>query len=540
MLKGKMYGSGEHVGIGYLAAALKEAGHPFRVHYIQAEDATEELVEQLSSGNPLLVGFMVYAMTVRRIVEVCDAIKEKLEDVHICLGGPTPSFEDVGLIEGTACVDTCVRGEGEFTLVELVEALCAGSSLEGIESLTYRDPASGRAVVNPLRPPILELDSLSWPTREIMELESPQYLIIETSRGCLAKCTFCTAANNDFYNGRSWRGRSVKSVVDEMQHLYEEHDVSAFNIIDASFEDPGKMGKRRNIEFADELLERGLPLTFMVHFRAETVQDEDMPRIDRLIEAGLVRVSLGLESGSDRTLNEIYHKIATVEDNERIVRLLRSRHIALVAGFIMFEPYDTFDDLRDNVGFLRRTRLACRFENYEQHLEIYPGTPIRESMLADGLLSPSFDFSFDECDWAFQDPRLTPLRDGLGSIGPDSGEDFERFDMETHLFSMLLRRHSPNEVQAEAISEFEELVDREREELGACLATFFEAMLDRAEAEQVTEAEIRAQIHPRILAPTAGTRARVSRAKVALLRKLRELGLDVRLQGSAALTRAGT
>ena len=96
---------------------------------------------------------------------------------------------------------------------------------------------------------------------------------------------------------------------------------------------------------------------------------------------------------------------------------------------------------------------------------------------------------------------------------------------------MLPRRHSPNEVQEEAISEFEEF--------GDSLATFFEAILEGAEAERVTEEEIRALIHPRILVP-ARTRVRVSCGEVAVLRKLRELGLDVRLQRSAALTRAGT
>ncbi len=214
---GKLFNSEEHLGIGYLAAMLRSHGFVVDVVHCNESEPDAEIAERLAAGSPLIVGFNAYAMTVRKVLLIAAALKEKAPETHICLGGPTPTFEDEVILAKCPFVDSVVRAEGELTLLELAQALAGQRPLGEIAGLSFRH--QGQVIVNQDRPAIEDLDSLPRADRDLCRVQRPEYLIIETARGCLGRCSFCTASNRRFYGNRPWRGRSIQAVVEEMAEM---------------------------------------------------------------------------------------------------------------------------------------------------------------------------------------------------------------------------------------------------------------------------------------------------------------------------------
>lgn len=506
VLVGKLYNSNEHLGIGSIASVLRKSGYSVKVLYIHESEVDEYITGEVLSNNPKIIGFNTYAITILKVTNIATLIKSKNSSVKIFLGGPTATFEDREILSKCESVDFIIRGEGEFTVVEAVDAVFKNLSFDNIKGLSYK--AKDNIIVNPNRKSIDDLDALPWPDRDFCEGKKPDYLIIETARGCLGRCSFCSAANKSLYGGKVWRGRSVKNVIDEIEHLVKTYDVRAFNIIDASFEDPGMKGKKRIESFAKEIIDRNLEITYMAHFRSENIKEKDNYLLDLLIQSGLERVSLGLESGYSLGL-KVFNKRATVEDNEEIVKILRNKHLALVSGFIMFQPYSSIEELRENTNFLRKTGFACRFENFEQHIEIYPGTPLKETMIKDGLITDKHDFTYRNYEYEYVDGRILPLARAMGNIANEYNIEFELFDLSMQIFCLRVRKKLSSQDEINELNKFERELDKMREELSGNICDFFLNQVDDIEKGRWKEENFRNLIDGGIVKPTIHTKHKI-------------------------------
>ena len=105
-----------------------------------------------------------------------------------------------------------------------------------------------------------------------------------------------------------------------------------------------------------------------------------------LKSVGLTHVFLGLESGSDDALR-VYNKRITVEQNFRAISLLRDAHIQTQIGFIMFNPYSTLNEVRENAQFLADIGELFRFFPLTRSMDVFFGTPIYHALLRDGLIT---------------------------------------------------------------------------------------------------------------------------------------------------------
>jgi radical SAM superfamily enzyme YgiQ (UPF0313 family) len=112
--------------------------------------------------------------------------------------------------------------------------------------------------------------------------------------------------------------------------------------------------------------------------------------LPRLVRAGLWSVEMGIESGVERIL-KAYNKCNSAADNQRAVELLRANGITFDAsGFIMFDPFMTPDELRENAAYLTRFGAAT-WDFFVTRLQLYPGTPLRQDMIDRGLFDPEDD-----------------------------------------------------------------------------------------------------------------------------------------------------
>ena len=376
---------------GYVASTLKS--NHYDVGIVDANLngwSFHETIQELKKKSFKLLGVhLVYLWDNTEVVfEMLLSLRKSVPDVHINLYGHFPTFAFRELLTNYPFVDSVTIGEPEATFPELAEAVIDNkdtSALYTIDGLAFNsfnskdfpEPPppfskgglkgdSGKlllnrsgiiktnVILNKPRKPVSNLDNLPFPYRNDFELKKKKGIstYILASRGCYGKCTFCYL--DSFYGEESfWRGRSPENVFSEIYDIYENLGERYFYFADANFFGPGKKGKERARELAGIIIDKGLKIKFGIECRANDIEDET---IGIIVRAGLKDVFLGVESGSQRSLNK-FRKFTTVEDNKKAINILRRYGIEPNYGFIMFEPDSAIADVRANFEFLKEMEM---------------------------------------------------------------------------------------------------------------------------------------------------------------------------------------
>ncbi|ANN17150.1 hypothetical protein SD37_16870 [Amycolatopsis orientalis] len=505
LLDGDLVMSPEHLGVAYMASTLREAG--FTCEIREAEhDQHEKAIAGVLEFAPRLVCFTLMSLNVPSCLAFCERLRAELPDVVIACGGPAGTFTGTDILRANPFADLVAVGEGEPIILDLAQRLALGESVEDCPGIAYRaDDGSLRQ--NPARPLVHNLEALPYPARDqlIAHGNKLEYVRVSTSRGCVARCTFCSAPNlgNRVQAGKAWRGVGAEHVLDELETLVREHRFRTFDIIDSTFEDPdgGRVGKKRVRAIAQGILDRGLDIFYNVCMRAENWSDDDHDLLDLLVRSGLEKVNIGIESGVAEELL-LWEKRATVEDNVRVIRLLREHGIYLAMGFIPFHPYATVETLTQNAEFLR-AHAGHNLRRLTERLEVYPGTSIAKRMSEDGLLGERYQSTLDPYDYTFVDERVQRLAGHFASLynNDDYHErgvlteqsavfEFETFNVVVQTFvSRMYRRfhHLPGVV--ELLERFKDFLHVTRQEMGQANHAFFMDNLDDVLADRLDPAK---------------------------------------------------
>jgi len=274
--------------------------------------------------------------------------------LKIVLGGPHATSQPELTLRKCRSIDIVVRGEGEFTMLDLANGLL----LEDIGGITFRD---GNGIVrNPDRPLFSNLDELPFPARHLLDMESylkPNISVgrglnlratsVFSSRGCPYRCDFC--AGHLMFPGKV-RFHSPQRVIEELEHLVDCYSVEAIYFADDMF-----LSNRKRTERLLKLLinnEKLNKLKWIAQVRANVV-DEDILRLMK--KGGCVHLEFGFESGSQRML-DIMHKRTTVEDNVRAATLTRKVGLRFSAFVMVGYPGERKVDVEKTVDFLKTVR----------------------------------------------------------------------------------------------------------------------------------------------------------------------------------------
>lgn len=402
-----------HNGYRYLASYARSRGRSVRIlynaAYLDADALEAEYLAALAADPPLLVGLSPIDGSFERIAAFASALRRRGVRSAVALGGSLATFNDGAILADHPQFDLVVRGEGEATLVEVVEALAAGRGLGGVAGVTYRE--RGAVVANPPRPFLRDLDALPLAAcdgydRAAREGTPMEQAIVASSRGCSRRCSFCSVSSFCGLDPSTpaWRGRSIGAVVDEIEHLHRTYGIPFFSLCDDNFIGPGRAGRQRALDFSRDLRARRLDVRFEIFCRADTVDEE---LIGALCEAGLQVVFFGLESGLQRAL-DTFEKRTSVARNEEALRiLLGHRQLGVVVGYIFFDPYLSVRELRENAAYLEKL-LALQVEFNPANplrscLVPYSGTPIQRRLREDGLLAGDYASGYT-C--RFVEPRV--------------------------------------------------------------------------------------------------------------------------------------
>jgi anaerobic magnesium-protoporphyrin IX monomethyl ester cyclase len=387
----KAFSACEYLGLEYIAAFLRKHGYSVLMLNCNLNTTVQQAAEIALKENPKIIGISV--PTIPNLPGTFDLVKNLRNcgySGHICFGGHVATFSCRDILETMQDVDTIVRGEGELTFLKLLQTIESGEPLTKVDGIAFKNGKD--VIINPARELIHNIDDLPFPSRDILAeiIDNNPELArasIAAGRGCYGKCTFCSVrAFYELSAGPKIRLRSPENVVDEIEYLVKRYNISEISFVDDNFIGPGKIGQKRASGIAEEILNRKLNITFTLYCR---VNDINEFLFKLLKKAGLVRVFVGIESGVQTVLNR-FNKGVTVEQNSEAINLLRRLGIAWDAGFILYDPSTTFEELKENIKFIRKTTLyrypaATLLLN---GLTVYPGTPIEQILKDEGRLKP--------------------------------------------------------------------------------------------------------------------------------------------------------
>jgi radical SAM superfamily enzyme YgiQ (UPF0313 family) len=364
------------LGVGYLAAVAKDAGHTVRLGALLHDD----IVSEARSFGADLVGFTATTGFHRKYLDLARALKRSNPQMLVVMGGPHPTFFPEVLEESDA-LDAICRGEGEEAFVEFLDALERGTDHTCVSNFWVRTD-NGNIVRNNVRPWIRNLDSLPFPDRslyepygKVMTFKTP---FVMAGRGCPYRCSYCfNHAYNKLYAFETTvlRRRSVDNVISELQELKTLYPVELVVFQDDIF----ILDHDWILEFARKYREKiGIP--FHCHFRANLVTK---PVVSALANAGCISIKMAIESADDHIRNEVLKRGMNTEQILRAAALVREAGIVLVTQNILGNPGETIEQALCTLDLNIRCKPSYAFATL---LQPYPRTEIGEFVRERNLL----------------------------------------------------------------------------------------------------------------------------------------------------------
>lgn len=384
------------LGIRAVSAVLRNAGHSTQIIFLPAE-APQYCPNTLAELNDLtagadLAGISCLSRGYGRARQIANYLRTRKKlvvwgGVHASLN-PRECAEDADMV---------CRGEGEEAICELAELIEAGKDWHGVRNLAFRH--NGHTILNPLRPPVLKLDDLPHPdfdnpdefhltrgrlvqTDPMQALPRAQGLAIG-SRGCAYNCTYCCNRQlKELYtgNGIYIRKMSPARYVDQIENLHRGRlrNASDFFLVDEDF----FMRSAPEIREFAALYQQRIGIPFECMASATRVTEE---KLACLSAAGLWRIRVGVESGSERTKQTVFERRISNTDVLRASRIIAS-HPEVVAAyfFINGNPYEEQADLLATLGLMADLPVPYYSEVF--NLVFFPGSRLYQRAVADGVI----------------------------------------------------------------------------------------------------------------------------------------------------------
>lgn len=357
----------------YAVGLLEENG--FEVQIIDAPAKRIDEQKVLSAVNKFSPDLLVVDTSTPSIyndIEIAVSIKKSI-GCYVVLVGTHPSALPEETLKIDPSIDAVARREYEQTILELAELLQkkppSEEELKNVDGISFR---SGDAIVsNRERELTDDIDSLPFVSKvynKHLDIRDYFYahskfpiVTLITSRGCPHKCVYCLYPQT--FNGHKLRNRSIKNVVDEIEYCLNNIP----DLKEIMFEDDTlTVNKKRAIEFAEEILRRGLKFKWSANSRA----DIDLETMTILKKAGARLFCVGIESG-DQAILDAMKKRLTIEKIRAFFKNAKKAGILIHGCFLVGNPEETKETLQKTLDLaLELNPDTAQFFP----IMIYPGT----------------------------------------------------------------------------------------------------------------------------------------------------------------------
>ncbi|MGD2179784.1 B12-binding domain-containing radical SAM protein [Lusitaniella coriacea] len=423
------------IGQGYVAAVAAMDGHHVDILDLNAERkqpvkiapeqfskwVEDTITQKLSQKKPDIIAIGGIITQYKRIKEISRLCKQVYPDVPVALGGGIASAMP-DFMTAKLSVDIVMQGEGELTISELLHRLEIGASLKGLQGVAYREEIrSGEWKVrnNGWRPSVQRLqkgmDYLPWPMRSLWPVdelykqnpvghlnwrskwidgktaEPSQYSIsMIASRGCpygAKACDYCFAT----YLGKSYRLRSPREVVDEMEYLKQRYEVAYIHFLDDLMLADSRWARKLCEELRERRKRTGFEVMWGGTCRTNIVADDvlrsrkknEPTMLEEAYDAGMRQVGYGVETASPKILQSIDKSGQTPEKIEIAIEETKRVMGYADCSFMIGSPGETRETVQETVDVCRKVGLQPEVFFFTT---AYPATSFWQLALDKGLI----------------------------------------------------------------------------------------------------------------------------------------------------------
>jgi len=386
-------------GFAYIAGSLKAHGHQVTgvntSYDLSGKPGSvvlrEYLAKAIRESEPDVIATGAMAAEYLFLFDTIAICRELAPDTPIVCGGGIMTNDPTAFERLRP--DFSVMDEGEYTIVDLMDALVSGDGYSYVKGLAYWQDE--KAIYNPLRSAIKDLDALPFPDFEPANIHdylamqnqvdnyfhvrtrtNPRMLPISTGRSCPYKCTFCQYSTVEG-SRRKYRGRTMKSVIQEIEHF---HDLYQFNLLKI-YDDLFSVKEDRIREFCSLLKQTKLDIQWNASMR---VCDVNLDLLKDMKSAGCIHIGYGFESASDMVLSSM-NKRVTKKEILNAIELTEKAGIGVQGNFIYGDPAETIESINETSEFYHQHCLDHIVHN--DYIMPYPGSPIFDHSLSCGAIT---------------------------------------------------------------------------------------------------------------------------------------------------------
>lgn len=373
----------------YLAATLLKYGHEVEIyaqdlHHYPDEHLTQFLDENKFDmvGLSFIGGYYEFA----KALKISEAINNSKQRPFYVMGGFGPS-PDPDYFLNKMKADAIVMGEGELTIIDLIEHLEQNKELDDVLGLAFIK--DGKTKINPSRPLIEDVDSIPMPAYHLFNIE--HYRLVRdpncsktdfvmpvlSGRGCTFTCNFCYRMDKGF------RGRSNESILEEVKYLIDNYRISYINFSDELL--MSSIG--RTMDLCRAIIDSGLNFKWSCNGRLNYAK----PKVLKLMkEAGCVFINYGIESFDDNML-KVMNKVLTTKQIEEGIEATLNEGISPGFNIIFGNIGETKEVLMKGVDFLLKYDDGSQMRTIRP-VTPYPGSPLFSYAVKNGYLKDTADF----------------------------------------------------------------------------------------------------------------------------------------------------
>lgn len=365
-----------HYGLGSLSSVLKKNGHETDLQYLYGNYDPKPLLKKIEEFKPDVIGITTVSFQYKYI-------KRLLKDISsygiftIC-GGPHISLAPHEL-EKTEYLDAICIGEGEFALLELVNALEKKEDITKINNIWVKK--DGQVFSNPSRPFMEDLDSLPFVDRELFDFQKIVYSDYDRaefmcSRGCPYSCTYCSNSGlRNVSEGKYVRFRSIQHIIAEIKEVITRYKVKSVYLNDDVF-----TINKEYVETFCKLYKEEIGYPFEINARVENLTLEIL---QMLKDAGCYRIAMGLEQGDEKFRKEILKRGMSNSKIEEAFILAKKVGLKTKTFNIVGFPFETIETHMGTVNLNKKIQPSSIVIYV---FEPYPGTPLYDMCIENNFI----------------------------------------------------------------------------------------------------------------------------------------------------------